>query len=207
MKPRHRNFWSVMMAFVLIGYLAIATAGCGDKMIDCDDCGCFDCWRLDGYPPLSHPHNTLEALEMAYSRRDSTKYGQLYDSTYTGSSTDLQDAGNDIDFTLSDEVRHVGALASTPGLTAYLDLGSPETWNMLPSDDPSHPEWVTVQVAGPAYRIEIFDGPTGLRATGGPGTFQEFAFSPTLDSTSPTDTLWRIVRWREVGNSAPDPAP
>lgn len=203
MLPRSR--WSCLRfvsGAILLGCLPFAMGGCGNDITGCDIC-----WEFDSYPALTHPHNTLQALEIAYSRRDSIKYAELYDSTYTGSSVDLQDPGNSIDFSFSDEARHMGALASTPGLTAYLDLGSPEMWHLLPSDDPVHPEWVIVKITGSAYRIEIFEGTHGLGATGGPSTFQEFAFSPTLDSTSPTDTLWRIVRWREVGNSEPDPTP
>ncbi|HET9252584.1 MAG TPA: hypothetical protein VFP58_10755 [Candidatus Eisenbacteria bacterium] len=130
-------------------------------------------------------------------------YKAIFDSAYTGRSFDLYDNSSTADFTYYDEVRHITALARTPGLTAYLDLGNGSTWDRLLSDDPSHPEWAIIQIVGSQYQVEITDGPTSVGALGEPGTFQEFAFSPTLDSTSPSDTLWRIVRWRETGNSSP----
>jgi hypothetical protein len=155
------------------------------------------------YPVLSLPANVLSALEMAYAALDSTKYKELYDSTYTGSSTDLYDFST-IFVTFADEARHMSRLASTPNLTATMELGSDVTWQVLPSDDPSHPEWSVIQISSP-YEIVITDGQIPMAAAGEPGTFQEFAFRPTLDSSSPTDTLWKIVRWKETGNSAPVP--
>ena len=58
-------------------------------------------------------------------------------------------------------------------------------------------------ISGSAYAIEITDGTTVTGAIGEAGSFQEFALAPTPDTTSATDTLWRIVRWREVGKSVP----
>ena len=58
-------------------------------------------------------------------------------------------------------------------------------------------------ISGSAYAIEITDGSTVTGAIGEAGTFQEFTFAPTPDTTSAADTLWRIVRWREVGKSGP----
>jgi hypothetical protein len=160
---------------------------------------------LKPYPVLSQPAQVLESLEMAYQRRDSVKVKELYDSTYTGRSVDLTDLSTTIDVTYFDEVAHVAALARAPGLTSYLELGSGNTWERLKSDDPSHPEWTIIQITGATYNVEIFDGPNSWGARGEAGTFLEFAFEPTPDDASPTDTLWKIIRWRETGKSAPTP--
>ena len=159
------------------------------------------------YPILSHPENVLAALELAYTRLDSVKVTQLYDGDYRGSSTDMN-GGETLDFTYADERRHIQALASTPGLIANLDLGAPQTWDRQPSDDVSHPEWAVIQIPGSTeYKVEVTEGLTTLGAIGEVGTFQEFAFTPTLDTTSPSDTLWKIIRWRETGKSEPEPPP
>ena len=149
----------------------------------------------------------LNALEMVYSRLDSIKVKELYDYTYTGSSNDINDPGVTIDVTHEDERRHIEALAKVPGLIAELDLGADQTWGRLPSDDPIHPEWAIVQISGALdYRVVINEpGKEPLGAVGEIGTFQEFAFAPTVDTSSPSDTLWKIVRWKETGNSEPDP--
>ena len=184
----------------MIPCLAFAFGGCGD-----DDDNPVKPTPGPTYPERSTPQNVLSALEIAYGYRDSVMYKELHDSSYVGSSVDLNDPGNVIDLTYSDEIAHIRALASTPGLSAYLDLGPSSSWTRLPSDDPSRPEWAMVQIGGSAYRVEITDAGSAstLAAVGEAGTSLEFSFEPTPDSTSPTDTLWRIVRWREVGSSSP----
>lgn len=159
------------------------------------------------YPPLSTPQNVLSAYELAYSRLDTVMVDDLFDATYTGESVDLDNpGGGTLTFNHADEVAHVRVLATTPGLRASLDLGAPSFWDVMPSDDPSHPDWRVIQISGStAYRIEIFDGLDTFGAVGEAGTFLEFAFTPTLDSSSPTDTLWRIVRWKETGSGGPVP--
>ena len=174
--------------------LAFAMGGCGD------DDNPVKPQPTPMYPTSDSPQNVLMALVISYSQRDTVKTKEIYDSTYTGSSFDLNSLET-LPFTYDDEIRHVRMLAGTPGLSAYLDLGPSASWSRMPSDDPSHPEWSVVMVAGSNYRIEITDGQTTLEAVGEGGTFQEFAFTPLLDSVSPTDTLWRIVRWKEVGRS------
>jgi hypothetical protein len=179
--------------------VALALGGCGgddDNPVDPGD-------GVPLRPGRETPENTLMELELAYSSRDSVWTKEIYDSTYTGESVDLANPGQTINFTYPDEVRHVAALASIPGLAVYLDLGGPPIWDRLPSDDPSHPEWSILQVSGTSFRIEIIQGDTAYGAIGEAGTFQEFAFAPHLDATSQTDTLWRIVRWREMGRSGP----
>jgi hypothetical protein len=160
------------------------------------------------YPTLDFPSRVLSALEIAYSNRDSVKIKELYDSTYTGQSVDLNNPSVTIGVTYGDEVAHVARLAADPDIkNAYLDLGSDASWDRLPSDDPSHPEWAVIQIVGQAYRVEVTEGTTTYGAIGEAGTFQEFAFTPTPDPSSPSDTLWKIVRWKETGRSDPDANP
>ena len=190
---------------VLLGIvtaLAFAFGGCGD-----DD---EDPVKPPNDPtPMiaSTPENALARYVSAYEARDTMAVKAVYDSVYTGVSSDLNDPSNPISFDYFDEVLHVKALATRPGLRAYLDLGPSSTWTRMPSDDPSHPEWAVITIFGSAFRVEITDGIDTFGAIGEPGTFQDFAFSPELDSASPTDTLWKIVRWRETGNSSAPPVP
>jgi hypothetical protein len=151
-----------------------------------------------GYPARTTPQHVLEALTMSYANRDSMEYKSLYDSSYVGTSTDLSDPpGTQVStFRFSDEVAHIVALARTTTISAvFVDFGPSSSWTRLPSDDVTHPEWAQIQLS--SIHLEIFDGQSAYEALStNPMVFQ---FSPRLDSSSPTDTLWRIVRWNEVG--------
>jgi len=161
-------------------------------------------------PPLysipSSPAELLSNLELAYSRRDSTETKALYDSGYIGTSQDLNDppGTTPYSFTYSDEVAHVAKLARTPSITsAYVNLGPPTSWTRLESNDLSHPEWAMIQIAGSSLTVRVTEG-SDEYAAGGTTEFFEFAFKPTTpESTSPTDTLWTIVRWNETKASGP----
>ncbi|HET9252585.1 MAG TPA: hypothetical protein VFP58_10760 [Candidatus Eisenbacteria bacterium] len=199
-RPCHAGFQPLLALLSMVLVSALALGGCGD-----DEDDPFEPEPAT-YPTLSSPRNVLEAYEMAYSRRDTVKIGDLYDSTYTGQSLDLNDPGSGtLQFTYQDELAHVRTLATTPVLSAYLDLGAPQFWDRMPSDDPSHPDWSVIQLTGSSWMVEITHNGETHSAIGEPGAVQEFAFSPTLDSSSPTDTLWRIVRWRETGLGGPVP--
>ena len=154
----------------------------------------------------STPQNVLTNLEEAYSKRDSVETKALYDPSYAGTSQDLNDPPGTTPnfFTYSDEVSHVSALAYSPTISSvYLSFGPAASWTRLESNDPSHPEWAAIEIAGSNFRIECTDGANMWQA-GGSNEFLEFMFKPsTPESTSPTDTLWRIVRWREVRAAGP----
>jgi hypothetical protein len=148
------------------------------------------------YPQRSSPQNVLTALVMSYQARDSMETKQLYDSSYVGTSQDLSDPpGTPVStFRYDDEIRHVAALALSTTITvAVMDFGPPSSWARLASDDVSHPEWAMIQI--PFFHLEINDGPTLYEALS--STPMTFVFNPTV--TAPGDTLWRIVRWNEVG--------
>jgi hypothetical protein len=158
------------------------------------------------YMDRSSPQNVLHNLEIAYPQRDSTEYKALYDSSYVGTSEDLNDPPGTIpfSFTYSDEVGHVAALARTPTISSVtFELGPEISWGRLESSDPSHPEWATIQIAGSSIDIQVTDGISTIQASGS-NEFFEFTFKPTTpEYFSPTDTLWKIVRWRESRAAGP----
>ena len=197
-RPRSIDFRPRLFLLMVVTTLAFALGACGD-----DDDNPVKPPDNPGLTLASTPENALALYVAAYEARDSIAVKAVYDFTYTGTSTDLDDPGNSIDLVYDDEILHVKALAVKPGLTVNLDLGPQSSWTRLPSDDPSHPEWAVITIVG--FLIEIVDNADMLSAIGEPGTFQEFTFTPSLDSASPTDTLWKIVRWRETAFGGPVP--
>lgn len=155
-------------------------------------------------PPPSTPENVLRRLEYAYSQRDSVETKNIYDSTYVGTSVDLTDPPGSqlLSFTYGDEISHVATLARSTTITSVECYFGSST--RLPSDDVSHPEWAVIALPGGSIHIEIDDGPDAIQVTGS-NDLMTFHFKPTTPaSSSPTDTLWKIVRWDEVhGSSGP----
>jgi len=108
---------------LLIAALA-AIAGCSD-----DDGG------EGGFRPLpqptvelASPEITLGMLQHAYEARDSVTTARVYDESYAGASTDLNDppGSQTVTFSRADEIRHVGALAKSMSITGVTcDLGPP----------------------------------------------------------------------------------
>lgn len=144
----------------------------------------------------STPENTLKQLEYAYTHRDTLLIKAVYDSTYTGSSTDLTQppASQILNFTYVDEVEHVAALARSHSIiNVSLSFG---VTTRLPSDDISHPDWAVVQMPGSQVQLDIQADTTsfGLYAIGETLTFK---LRPITPASTPTDTLWKIVRWQE----------
>jgi hypothetical protein len=173
--------------------LAACLAGCGkDNPVKPDN-------KPLAYPILSSPQNVLTALAESYSRRDSVETKIIYDSTYVGTSVDLTEPPQSqfLTFHYFDEIEHVAALARSTTITSVvLDFGGPLI--RLPSDDSVHPEWAVIQIPGSNMQLVIYDtpNPSSLDAT---GEFMKFKFRPSApEFSSPTDTLWRIVRWEEV---------
>ncbi len=180
---------------LLAGFLA----GCGD------DPPTRPVRPIVPYPALSTPQNVLMKLQMAYVRRDSVEYATVYDSSYVGESSDMYDPPGmqTLQFTFVEEVAHVAALRRNTFVSNVVcDFGPLASWARLPSSDPSHPDWAEIQLAN--IRIEITEGTNTHQISSSDGDFMEFAFAPSApESSSPTDTLWRVVRWREIRSSYP----
>jgi hypothetical protein len=145
------------------------------------------------YPVLAYPASVLEALSMAYAAKDSDEIKLLYDRTYIGSSTDNTDQTT-LPFSWANEVDHVTALGHhpevirvaltfPPSLTRYNDLNDT-------------PGWATIQIIDQMH-VEIDTNLTSY-ALFGSGETITFKFVPkTPDTSSPTDTTWKIIRWTE----------
>ena len=144
------------------------------------------------------PENVLVNLRTSYEARDSVEYKALYDSSYVGTSQDLSDPPGTVvsTFRYADEVAHIGKLAQVTTISSVgFFIGEPATWQRLSSDDPSHPEWIMIQIN--TSKIEIYDGQTLYSAQS--TTPVTFTFTP---KTTGGVTTWKIVRWNEVGSSA-----
>jgi hypothetical protein len=200
MFPRGPEVRSFSHRCLLVAILALVLGGCGD-----DDDNPIKPPDDPGVLTRDTPQNALALYVSVYEARDSTAIMECFDSTYTGGSTDINGPGGTIDLTFRDEANHAAAIAKTTDLLIDLDLGPSSSWIRLPSDDPNHPEWSVITISGSSFHLQLTDGVELVQAGGDVGTFQEFAFTPSLDSSSATDTLWHIVRWREVGSSAPGP--
>jgi hypothetical protein len=180
--------------WVMAVVAAAMLGGCGDDdpPIGCDVC------PPPGYPALTTPQNTLEAMQRAYISRDSVETKQVYDANYVGTSTDLNDPPEVqvSTFRYADELAHIATMArSTTISSVLLDLGPSSSWTRLSSDDMSHPEWAVIEIN--AFHGEIYDGATlSLFTSSQPMTF---TFIPTV--AAPGDTTWKIIRWNEVGSS------
>ena len=115
-----RAGWAVaVMAAAVLG-------GCGS-----DDDGPVKPPPPAGYPERTSPQNVLEAMQMAYTARDSNETKQVYDSGYVGTSTDLNDPPESqvSTFSFYDEARHVAVLAKSTTITSIvLDLGQKRDW-------------------------------------------------------------------------------
>lgn len=149
----------------------------------------------DYLEPIS-PENVLLNLQKAYIARDSTHYKACYDSLlYVGSSRD-EVLNTTTTFLYDAERAHIKKLAEVTTIVSMVfEIGLQSTWQRLPSDDASHPEWILIQIN--FSKIEIYDGPTLYSAQStNPVTF---SFAPT---TTNGKTTWKIVRWNEVASSA-----
>jgi len=146
------------------------------------------------YPELTSPENVLIALKTAYVGKDSTEYKLLFDLSYMGISLDQTSSAPADTFTFADEARHIAAL---PRSTVWVDLQLKPT--MARSVDLGDPTgWALIQ--DPIQTLTIYDGPNTYPIAPSNETM-EFRFIPkTPDSTSPTDTTWKIIRWLEVAH-------
>ena len=188
-----------MSTFGLAILLSIGlVAGCGIFSPDKDDGDGPD-------PPLPvvyhvpfDPTLALENMRLAYQARDSVQADSVYHPDYHGeSSTAVDPIGTLVVLTKAQEVSHVGALRKAPEVTDItVNMGGMSTWRREASLDLTHPEWASITISS-GIRVEITAGSTLY--TVGNDDFFEFQFAPTTPAAaSPTDTLWQIVRWREI---------
>ena len=152
-----------------------------------------------GVPPPDYalpitPGLVLGNLALAYSHKDSTEYKSLFDDNYQGTSLDQQDPSAQLlTYTKADEAMHIAGLARSTTVTEVrLELLAAMI-RITDAGDP--PGWALIQ--DPIVTLSISDSPTSYEVTPTDET-TEFHFRPTLDSSSPTDTTWTIVKWVEV---------
>jgi len=147
----------------------------------------------------STPENTLKQLEYVYTHRDSVLVKDVYDQNYIGTSTDLTapPASQVLSFSRDQEIEHVAAMARAHDITTVtLSFGA---LTRLPSDDVSHPDWALIQITGANMRLEIDAIVDSLSAQLNPvGETLKFKLQPYTPAATPTDTLWKIVRWEEI---------
>lgn len=152
------------------------------------------------YVANEYPDRVLYNLVLAYANRDSVNYLKLLDYAYEGTSEDLTD-GTSVRLFNADERDHIQAFAEATTITkVFFTLGSESSWNRLQSDDPIHPEWAVIQITGSQFLLQIDDNQQGTLLVQDPQDTHVFKFSPTLNATSQTDTLWKLVRWEEIRN-------
>lgn len=148
------------------------------------------------YPVRSTPQAVLNKLILSYESRDSTGYRDCFEADYQGASYDTSDTpGNQPGtFTYADEAAHIRALARSPGITS-VDLYLPSPWTRTTVTGDLLGDWAMIAVHNP--QVGITDDANSLQTVTNE-TF-EFSFRPTAPAAeSPTDTLWRIVRWSET---------
>ena len=178
-----------MKAFVVAVVSLIAVAGCGKDKVTGPGGPAGPQYLVP-----STPNDVLFNMQRAYAARDSTEYKGLFDDAYLGNSMDPSD-GTNLNFTKTDEAQHIAALARRGTITIASIVYPPSIVRFTDLTDP--PGWATIQMSQ-GFSVQIDDIPSSYYIRS--GTTQEFKFAPTSpDSTSPTDTTWKIIRWREVG--------
>jgi hypothetical protein len=139
---------------------------------------------------LINPFNVLDALKAAYHNKDSVEIKLIYDVNYAGTSFDPATL-TPLTFTRQDEIRHVQALYRTTSITD-VELGFPGS-KVRYTDSSDLPGWATIDLQG--MTVNISDSPNSYDLVTS-DTWQ-FKFIPTVNTASPTDTTWKIVRWTE----------
>ena len=182
------------LGIVLVLAATFVVMGCGKDPVKPEPAKPFV------YPDRSTPDNTLRRMTFAFANRDTGVTASVYADDYEGTSTDMVYSPTTLTFTRADEVKVVEAMAGSSITTIGCDFYSPATWvHTHYSADPVG--WVTIQV--PDYNIYLYDSVRGEFQTRSPSSgmihFFEFTLKPTTpDATSPTDTTWTIVRWKEI---------
>jgi hypothetical protein len=146
------------------------------------------------YAIPSSPEVVMSNLQLAYTHRDSTEYKSLFDPLYMGTFLD-QTTSSPLDtLTWADEAQHIAALARSTSITEVDLRLRPGIIRSTDSGDPRG--WALIQ--NPITNLTIYDTPTTYDTPVG-SELMEFRFVPkTPDSSSPTDTTWKIIRYTEV---------
>ncbi|HYJ32622.1 MAG TPA: hypothetical protein VE326_05330 [Candidatus Binatia bacterium] len=169
--------------------IAAAMAGCGKGRSGCDICP-----QPFQYPAFDTPQHAILNLTNAWERRDSVRTRLVYDDAYQGTSTDSYST---LTFTKDQEVAVVWAMGKDPNIVSIHFTTPPEnTWvRQHYASDPAG--WAAIQI--PGVSVQVDDAVQGTLVASGMALF-EFKLVPTLDSSSPTDTTWKVIRWTEVKN-------
>jgi len=151
--------------------------------------------ELPKYEIPKEPDIVLTNLKKAYTARDTMAYRACFDLNYVGTSQD-QTTQNPIDtLTFADEAQHIAGLARSPKVTSVELQLMPD---IVRTTDPGDPlGWALIQ--NPVHDLAIYEntGNTWVLAVGSETI--EFRFIPkTPDSSSPTDTTWKIIKWTEI---------
>jgi hypothetical protein len=147
------------------------------------------------YPIRSSPENAVLYYKAAWENRDSTRIDSVVAADYVGTSS-LH--GSPLpDFSQADEIRAVGGIELDPEVFGVsINLGSPSLWiRQTYASDPAG--WIALDL--PHVDVRVYTTSADLVAN--TATFMEFKLRPTTPApTSPTDTLWSIVRWTEIAD-------
>jgi hypothetical protein len=181
--------------------MAACLAGCGkDRIVEPPVRHLPPAPSPQPYPTLSEPEKVMEALRKAYPLGDTTEIKSIYDIDYQGTWFDENDRSPMIaTIYRQGEIQHASYLAhhpelrvtiaTSPVLTRTSDLSEPPGWAILmnPLDSLSVTDFL-----GRGYTVDFANDT------------MEFHFIPyTPDSSSPTDTTWKIVRWIETRRKVP----
>lgn len=138
------------------------------------------------------PELVMSNLKKAYVAKDSVGYKACFDFAYFGTSQDQVNQTPIDSITFAGEAAHIAHLARSPAgvelqlkplMTRSTDLGDP-------------PGWALIQ--DPIQTLQINDNPDSYFVTP-TNEIIEFHFIPkTPDSSSPTDTTWKIIKWTEI---------
>ncbi|HTM00050.1 MAG TPA: hypothetical protein VL503_02855 [Candidatus Omnitrophota bacterium] len=187
------------MRWLLLGapaamLIAWAMAGCG-KWPDRHHGGCDICPQPFQYPAFDTPQHAILNLKYAWERRDSVRTRLVYDDAYQGTSTDSDHST--LTFTKDQEVGVVWSMGKDQNIVSIHFTTPPETtWvRQHYASDPDG--WAAIQI--PGVTVQVDDAVQGTLIASGMALFQ-FKLVPTLDSSSPTDTTWKVIRWTEVKN-------
>lgn len=145
------------------------------------------------YDVPSSPLFVMYNLAKSYNSRDSAAYKACFDSGYIGTSQVLTSPAPIDTLTFASEAQHIASLDRSPLVVVDLQLKPILTRSADPADPPG---WALIQ--NPIHSLTIDDGADTYFVDLDRET-NDFRFIPkTPDSSSRTDTTWKIIRWSEI---------